>query len=415
MSIKLKLSLVIISVLTIVGSMMWGILYWQNNRVLNDHMAADIKNAVSYNSQLVNAYMDRIQSSVTSLASDPSIVDALVSRDKRKLEQASLKFTTIVESENSVEDIALFEVRGSGCIVIATSKVAQSIVGQNFSERDYCKGVLKIKETYVSSAFVGVVTKHPNISVVVPVENSNGEMIGFVMGVVKFDELRGYLWDLQNDSKVEIMDRNGVMFLDTTSKIETLGNLSTVEDAELMEIEQSISNGVHEWYFRDDDNFIGYKFNGSMTIIYEQSATSLMGLSHSLNYTILASLLVLIILSFLVIFIFLDSITNRISRLSKISSDIANGQFNIELNEKDMKAKDETAILAMTFVDMAKKLKDLYDNLDNKVKERTSELEKTGADLKKALDESSRLNKVMVGREIEMAKLKKGQEQQKNS
>lgn len=413
MSIKLKLSLVIISVLTIVGSMMWGVLYWQNNKVLNDHMADDIKNAVNYNSQLVNSYMDKIQSSVTGLANDPLVIDALVSKDKRKLEQVSLKFTTIVESENSVEDFALFEVRGSGCIVMAASKVAQSIVGQNFSERDYCKGIQKTKEIYISSAFVGVITKHPNISIVVPIEDARGEMIGFVMAVVKFDELRGYLWDLQNSSKVELLDRNGVMFLDTTSKIETLGNLSTIEDGELKDIKQSISNGVHEWYFRDEGDFIGYKFTGSMTIIYEQSATTLMGLSYSLNYTILISLLVLVILSFLVIFIFLDSITNRISRLSKISSDIANGQFSIELNEKDMKAKDETAVLARTFSDMAKKLKDLYDNLDSKVKERTDELERSGSELKKALDESSRLNKVMVGREMEMIKLKKQSEQQK--
>jgi nitrate/nitrite-specific signal transduction histidine kinase len=126
----------------------------------------------------------------------------------------------------------------------------------------------------------------------------------------------------------------------------------------------------------------------------------------TVNLLIFASLLLALLLTLLVVYFFVGKVTQRISRLSHITQEIAGGKFSIELDKKDLTAKDETAILARSFNVMALKLKDLYDNLDNKVKERTQKLEQSEAETKKALDEAQRLNNLMVGRELEMVKLK---------
>jgi nitrate/nitrite-specific signal transduction histidine kinase len=84
------------------------------------------------------------------------------------------------------------------------------------------------------------------------------------------------------------------------------------------------------------------------------------------------------------------------------------------LSENELKAKDETATLARSFNDMAGKLDDLYRNLDAKVKEKTKKLVLSENTLKKNLSEAEKMNKLMVGRELEMIKLKQELVQLKN-
>ena len=86
---------------------------------------------------------------------------------------------------------------------------------------------------------------------------------------------------------------------------------------------------------------------------------------------------------------------------------MAGGKFDIKLDKKDLAAHDETAVLARAFNDMAKKLADLYKNLEQQVKERTDKLGRSESQLKKALAESQRTNRLMVGRELKMIELKK--------
>ena len=56
---------------------------------------------------------------------------------------------------------------------------------------------------------------------------------------------------------------------------------------------------------------------------------------------------------------------------------------------------------------MAAKLKESYSRLNEKVIERTKDLEVAKTELKKNLDEVERMNKLMVFRELKMIELKK--------
>jgi C4-dicarboxylate-specific signal transduction histidine kinase len=388
---------------------MGSFIYWQNNKVLSGHVESDISNTLHQTTQLVNFYINRAENNISNLAADPLVIQALEKRDSLKFSQVSDKLAIVKRSTDVLENLAVMEIRGSSCIPRATNQSASSILGQNLSARDYCQGILKNKDKYLSASFMSAVSGSPALGLAIPVKNNKGEMLGFVFGSLNLNELRGYLWDLQQgqESKVELLDRYGTMFLNTEEKIEKLNDLSDEEKEELSKVKTGLVSSKNEGYFRDEDNFVGYQTNDSLTVIYEKSAVSLLSLSQILNWTILVSLSVAIVLTLIIILIFVGKITNRISRLSKITQKIAGGEFNVELSGGDISGKDETAVLAQSFNDMAGKLKDLYENLDNKVKERTFELEKSEKKTKTALSEAERLNNLMVGRELEMLKLKK--------
>ncbi|MFA6476299.1 MAG: HAMP domain-containing protein [Candidatus Paceibacterota bacterium] len=406
MSIKFKLIFIIVAVLAFVGLLSGAFIYWQNTKILTKHLNSDIKETINQTTQLVNFYINRAESNITNLATDPLILEALETKDPAKFDQVSAKLTTIKNSLDTVENLALMEINNASCTPRAANLAAAAVLGRDFSDRDYCQGILKTKSTYLSSAFVSAVNNLPVLGIAIPIKNDKGLMLGFVYGSLNLNELRGYLWDLQVDSKVELLDRYGVMFLNTEEKIEKLGELMETEKLELRRIQDGLTKGPKEGVFQDEDNFVGYKAVGPITVIYEKSASKLLSMVRTVNLLIFASLLLALLLTLLVVYFFVGKVTQRISRLSHITQEIAGGKFSIELDKKDLTAKDETAILARSFNVMALKLKDLYDNLDNKVKERTQKLEQSEAETKKALDEAQRLNNLMVGRELEMVKLK---------
>lgn len=397
------------------GFSMGAVINLQNNQILTAHTNADIRSIIKSTGQLINFYFNRAESSLTSLANDPSVLDALKSKDQAAYSKVSDKITTVNDASDVFENIALMEIDGTSCIPRATNKEATAVLGRDFSDRDYCQGIIKSKSVYLSSAYISAITNSPVIGLVIPVKNVRGEMSGFIYGSINLNELRGYLWDLQDNSKVELLDRYGVMFLNTEEIINVLNNVSAEENIELDSIKSKIASGANEGIFRDENNFVGYNSNGLITVIYEKSASDLLTLAGSLNWTVFLSLLITMLAAIIVIYLLIVPITRRISRLSNISQEIAGGKFNIKMNKKDMAANDETAALARAFNDMANKLASLYRNLDQKVKDRTKKLEESEKITKKSLELSERANKLMVGRELEMIKLKKEIEQIKNS
>jgi C4-dicarboxylate-specific signal transduction histidine kinase len=415
MSIKTKLISVTALVLILASLCLGSIVYWQNNKILSEHIDTDIENSVNYTSQLVDSYINQIGGNLYSLSVDPLVRSALEARDASAIEAISRKISVIEGVNKSVENIFLMEINDSSCIVRVADQDSGAMIGRDFSSRDYCQGAIKTKEAYLSSAFMSAVNNDPVLGLIMPVKNAQGEMLGFVYAAVNLKDLHGYLFDLQKDSKVELLDRYGTMFLNTDKKITTLSISQNADRFKIVnQVKGGISNNKLEDHFRSGDNFIGYKTNGVVTVVFEKPASSLLVLTKTLNLIIFVSLAITIILVILIIFLFIQKITKKLSRLSEISQNIANGKFDIEIDEKDLNANDETAVLTRSFSAMAKSLKDLYNNLDQKVQERTRKLEKSELFLTKTLNESEKMNKLMVGRELEMIKLKKEIAQFKN-
>lgn len=89
-------------------------------------------------------------------------------------------------------------------------------------------------------------------------------------------------------------------------------------------------------------------------------------------------------------FLFWFLVRKRLVLLVRAAHEIAGGNLEMRVAEK---GQDEISELAAAFNFMVAKLKGLYEGLEQKVRDRTKELEKD--------------NKLMVGRELKMVELKK--------
>jgi len=371
MSIKTKLILVIIGTMTVIGLMAGYYVYRQDGRKLTDHANSDIKNNINYTSQLVNFAFGRAEDDVVNLANNPIIIQAIETKDPQKLAQASDIIQNAAETVSIVKNIALEEVSGSTCIIRGGDKTVLPVVGKDLSSREYCGALIKTKAPYIASALISASIQQFTIPIVVPVKNSAGEVIGLIASAFDVNELRGYLWDLQKDSSVILLDRSGTPFLDTTQEINKLDiPLTAVED----KVKKGLANNKNEDYFQEQNNFIGYKSNGVFTVIYTESNAQLLSFANTFNSTIFLSFTIALLSMSFFIYIFIGTITKRISNLDKVAKQFSGGQFGVKLSEEDLKIKDEIGALANSFDQMAKNHNESYQNIEQKVAERTAEL-----------------------------------------
>lgn len=97
------------------------------------------------------------------------------------------------------------------------------------------------------------------------------------------------------------------------------------------------------------------------------------------------------------------SISKPIEELTEVSKSIASGRHD---HRTHIDTNDELGVLGTAFNTMAKKLEESRSVLEEKVRSRTQELEKSRKESEERAEEAERLNKVMVGRELKMIELK---------
>jgi len=126
-----------------------------------------------------------------------------------------------------------------------------------------------------------------------------------------------------------------------------------------------------------------------------------------------ASLIIIVFIFTLILgFIFGSLIIKPLGILRNQAIKIKEGNLDIIIEPA---SNDEIGDLAITLKEMLIKLKELYSNLEGKVKERTEELENSEKKLENALGLSEKNNKMMIGRELEMIKLKERIKELENS
>jgi len=110
-------------------------------------------------------------------------------------------------------------------------------------------------------------------------------------------------------------------------------------------------------------------------------------------------------------------ILSPVIKLKNAAQKVSEGDLNTKV---DINSRDEIGELAKVFNSMVEKIRNAYSELENKVKERTSELEALKSELETKVTEKTSqlekkeseteqikaLNNAMIGRELEMVKLK---------
>jgi signal transduction histidine kinase len=139
-----------------------------------------------------------------------------------------------------------------------------------------------------------------------------------------------------------------------------------------------------------------FKVGNNLLVVSFYSDDSLVNLVNLLiNGNILLSF-IFIIFGFCTAFILAKYVTKPIKKLAEGAEEFSQGNLKYRTN---VKSEDEIGVLAKAFNDMADKLSDLYNSLEQKVMDRTHELSRTNLQLKRANQEIKDTQSMVVHNE----------------
>lgn len=272
--------------------------------------------------------------------------------------------------------------------------------------------------------------------------------LGFLTGEYLFnhEEETANQWKLKHESFSTTLDTNKDIF--GSSEEHRSMSVMSSNKAEIMELflkfEETIANDGHANGVSDhggkleEELLLTKQINVALQEIHEGAYDLSAEVLHEIEeQQQMISLIIFIAnasLALVIVVVFLTMLKNirAIGKLTEGAKMIGDGRFNKKI---DINSKDEIGDLADSFNKMAYSLNDFYGKLDAKVKERTEELndlkdnlekevdsrtfevkklkdnlekevKKQTEELNQKIEELERINQAMVGRELEMVKLK---------
>ena len=128
---------------------------------------------------------------------------------------------------------------------------------------------------------------------------------------------------------------------------------------------------------KQGNGYLDYKGNGWFLIIGESSQKVFSGLQDIINQSIISAGIILSI-AIVIVFLFARRISNPITQLKRLVTDVSEGNFNTMVESKQ---SNEIGELASSFESMRQSVNQVNNNLNSLVKERTKELSKANEDL----------------------------------
>ena len=103
-----------------------------------------------------------------------------------------------------------------------------NLTATNFAFRDYYQVVEKTKKTYLSDAIISKSSGRNLAVIATPVINKENDMIGILHGTINFNNYDKFLQslNLQNNSRLVLIDKNGVKIGDSNEKGTSVSKIS---------------------------------------------------------------------------------------------------------------------------------------------------------------------------------------------
>ncbi|MEI6843159.1 MAG: cache domain-containing protein [bacterium] len=409
-SIRKKIIFAVLGVILVFGSLaVIVVAFSAKNDFLNIHKD-DLKKNVIQTSDLLDEIFAESTDLVNTIASQEQIGDYLKNPTKEK----GLLISSLIHHYNiGGKYTAIYVMDKNGTTLFSTNK---PFIGNNYSFRDYFKDAKNGK----NGAFFahGVTSNDFGYYFSAPVYSEQKEFLGVAVVKINPEEVNGEIDSsrLIIQSQIMFAYKNGVIvYSDNKDRmLKSLGPVSKDDMAEIVSSRQFAQSEFEPLDYNDVlENIRNYtepvliqindKIDGETEylalsrvgtypfyVVLEKSTEELDSLALQVGMTLglfvlLAALFAALIISFVVV-----KILNPISKLQSLIGEIAEGKVHQTI---DIQTGDEFEELGRSFNKMSDTLQDYKNNVEEKIKERTEELEK--------------INKNMVGRELKMIELKK--------
>lgn len=399
---------------TLISTAMMGIsTYYKSTGTIMDLTESAMAQVNTNKAQTIEAMIDKEKRSMQLVAGEPEIAELLLkdaageSAEGNELRaQMNARLQEQVKDAGNLEHMFVVNMQG-----IAVADSDTSLVGADFSERNYTINVIKTKAAVISETLKSKSTGAYVLAFAHPVMN-NGEMIGFVASAVNANSIIKYLADAKvanaPSSYAYLIDETGnILYHPDESKIGT-----PVENAQIKGVVERIKSGETV----ADDN-VQYVYNGmqkkaAYTVLPATKWTLvltgdldevLLPVDNMTNYIVLLGLGSLL-LTLLIGIMVATRISSPIIKLTELMNKTA--ELDLKYDKQYVylsRNKDETGTIATAIFHTRAVLRDMAGSLvgiSGKVLDNAVLLEKLSVDVREnAHDNSATTEQLSAGME----------------
>jgi len=157
--------------------------------------------------KIVTERLEGLELDLAAIASTHSMRDAVAAGDTTRLSALGTQFRPVVGIDGETLILFIEDVRGT---LLALDPPDATLIGRDFSQRDYFVGVAKAWTPYVSEAFQGAAKGNPATTVVaVPVFDTNDRPVGVLGAAVDLSRAADWLTALSANEDVYLVDQKG--------------------------------------------------------------------------------------------------------------------------------------------------------------------------------------------------------------
>lgn len=411
MSIRLKLTIAMISMILVSTLVLGGFALKKSVDTVNDLTRSTMMEINKSNSTIVQAMIEKELRNAALIAGHKEVEELLL---KAKLGdsiagvQASLnsKLQNIVTEAGNLEHIFVVNTNG---INLADSDT--KLVGQDFSDREYTKRLLKTGKPVISETLQSKSTGAYVLAFVHPIE-VEGQLLGFLATAVLSESIVNYLAETRildtNSSYAYLVDEKGMMLYHPDKA--KIGK--PIENAEISKVVGRVQKGENV-----KSELVEYDFQGKMkkavfsvmpetnwTLVVTGDTREIMSPINGMMKYIIIIGLICTILALIIGLTIAIRIISPIIKLTELINKTA--ELDLKYDEKYeylKKNKDETGIIARAMIQTRQVLREMAKNLidvSKLVSDNAMKMEKLSADIQEnAHDNSATTEQLSAGME----------------
>jgi signal transduction histidine kinase/ActR/RegA family two-component response regulator len=177
------------------------------NARLEAQRRAEQARSAETGAKIVGERLQGVELDLAAIASTTSMQDAVAAGDTTRLATLGRQFRPVVGIDGETLILFIEDARGT---LLALDPPDATLVGRDFSQRDYFVGVAKEWKPYVSEAFQGAAKGNPATTVVaVPVFGANDRPVGVLGAALDLTRAAAWLTALSANEDVYLVDQKG--------------------------------------------------------------------------------------------------------------------------------------------------------------------------------------------------------------
>jgi signal transduction histidine kinase/ActR/RegA family two-component response regulator len=183
------------------------VVFNDTNARLEGSRRAEQARAAETGARIVADRVGGLQSDLVAVASGPSATNAMASGNAATLSALVSEFRPVVGIDREALTVFIEDTHGS---LLALDPPDPTLIGRDFSNRDYFIGVSREWKPFVSEAFQGAIRGNPATTVVaVPIFAADARAVGVLGAAIDLSRAADWLAPLSAYQDVYLLDRKG--------------------------------------------------------------------------------------------------------------------------------------------------------------------------------------------------------------